>query len=53
MSQIPNDLLGLTHKRVKELGEENKRQMFIKSFEEAGEFQEQFGESRQRRRARR
>lgn len=52
MSQISGDLPGLTRKRVKELGDENKRQMFIKSFEGTAASPQVSNESRRRLRTR-
>jgi hypothetical protein len=46
MDSIPDNLLDLTHERVDSLGDEKKKKMILDAFREAGEFQEQFGESR-------
>lgn len=48
MDQIPDTLLDLAHERVDALGDQKKKQMVIDAFNEAGEFREQFGESRRR-----
>jgi len=50
MDEIPDTLLDLTHERVNSLGDKKKKQMIVDAFKEAGEFQEQFGESRRRAR---
>ena len=50
MDEIPDTLLDLTHERVDALGDKKKQQMVVDAFKEAGEFREQFGESRHRSR---
>lgn len=49
MDSLPDNLLDLTHERVDSLGDEKKKRMIVDAFKEAGEFQEQFGESKRSR----